>query len=202
MGLSQGNSAPSSPVRAGAEVAAASDEDDSSDAIEGNERQPRASVSSPEAVDWGLLGPQDTRAETDWEDPELAADDVDLYVDAWGRHIAWDGVRPQLQAMLDGMSDVMSIPAIPLLQAHEMVRILCGSSTVHWTLQDLEEHVKARPPYFTSSSVVKNVRELMMEMSQPQRRAFLQFATGSPILPPGGLAALDPPLTVGAKELP
>jgi len=42
----------------------------------------------------------------------------------------------------------------------------------------------------------------MLSMKQAERRAFLQFVTGSPTLPAGGLASLEPPLTVAPKQLP
>jgi len=84
----------------------------------------------------------------DLDDPDVTTDDIDLYVDAWGRHIAWDGVRPQLRAMLDGMSDCMDLRTAGMLQPQEMVRTLCGTSTVAWTEEELEAHVQARPPYF------------------------------------------------------
>jgi E3 ubiquitin-protein ligase TRIP12 len=42
--------------------------------------------------------------------------------------------------------------------------------------------------------------EVIQEFEGHQRRAFLQFITGSPRLPPGGLAALNPKLTVVRKQ--
>lgn len=41
--------------------------------------------------------------------------------------------------------------------------------------------------------------EIIQEFGCDERRAFLQFITGSPRLPPGGLAALNPNLTVVRK---
>lgn len=41
--------------------------------------------------------------------------------------------------------------------------------------------------------------EILQELESTQRRAFLQFVTGSPRLPPGGLASLNPKLTVVRK---
>ncbi|KAJ1628588.1 hypothetical protein T492DRAFT_874926 [Pavlovales sp. CCMP2436] len=39
-------------------------------------------------------------------------------------------------------------------------------------------------------------------MDQPERRAFVQFTTGCPHLPPTGLAALNPMLSVSLKHCP
>lgn len=41
--------------------------------------------------------------------------------------------------------------------------------------------------------------EVLQELESAQRRAFLQFVTGSPRLPCGGLASLNPKLTVVCK---
>jgi len=41
---------------------------------------------------------------------------------------------------------------------------------------------------------------VLLEMSGPERKNFLQFATGCSSLPPGGLANLNPRLTVVRKE--
>eukprot|EP00302_Diacronema_sp_CCMP2436_P051033 CAMPEP_0180083600 /NCGR_PEP_ID=MMETSP0985-20121206/19421_1 /TAXON_ID=483367 /ORGANISM="non described non described, Strain CCMP 2436" /LENGTH=106 /DNA_ID=CAMNT_0022017219 /DNA_START=619 /DNA_END=934 /DNA_ORIENTATION=- len=43
---------------------------------------------------------------------------------------------------------------------------------------------------------------LQLEMDQPERRAFVQFTTGCPHLPPTGLAALNPMLSVSLKHCP
>ena len=41
--------------------------------------------------------------------------------------------------------------------------------------------------------------EIIREFDHEQRRAFLQFVTGAPRLPPGGLASLNPKLTIVRK---
>jgi len=43
--------------------------------------------------------------------------------------------------------------------------------------------------------------EIIREFGHEQRRAFLQFVTGAPRLPPGGLASLSPILTVVRKVI-
>lgn len=41
--------------------------------------------------------------------------------------------------------------------------------------------------------------EIVREFDHEQWRAFLQFVTGAPRLPPGGLASLNPKLTIVRK---
>jgi hypothetical protein len=44
--------------------------------------------------------------------------------------------------------------------------------------------------------------DIMSELTPDEQRAFLRFVTGAPRLPPGGLAALNPKLTIVRKVCP
>jgi len=73
-------------------------------------------------------------------DVMLVSDDVDLFVDAWGRYIAWDGIRPQLLALIDGMEDVCVAPhlVVGALMPHESTQLVCGGSRIEWTEEELD----------------------------------------------------------------
>ena len=47
---------------------------------------------------------------------------------------------------------------------------------------------------------VRNLLEVLSELEPQDQRRFLRFVTGCPRLPPGGLAALQPRLTVVRKQ--
>lgn len=93
---------------------------------------------------------------------------------------------------------------------------------------ELLEHIKFDHGYTVSSSPIENVStnvlvtfgvksphfrkfqianicfnfqllEIMLEFDLEQQRAFLQFVTGAPRLPTGGLASLNPKLTIVRK---
>jgi E3 ubiquitin-protein ligase TRIP12 len=49
------------------------------------------------------------------------------------------------------------------------------------------------------SSGVLQLLEIMVEFTPEQQHAFCQFVTGAPRLPSGGLAALNPKLTIVTK---
>lgn len=60
--------------------------------------------------------------------------------------------------------------------------------------------------YMLKSDLVKmcclfslQLLEIMGEFTSEQQRAFCQFVTGAPRLPPGGLAVLNPKLTIVRK---
>jgi len=54
--------------------------------------------------------------------------------------------------------------------------------------------------YTSSSPPLIHLREVLCELDAADRRCFLRFVTGSPRLPPGGLAALSPRLTIVRKH--
>lgn len=49
--------------------------------------------------------------------------------------------------------------------------------------------------------ILVKLLEIMGEFTPEQQHAFCQFVTGAPRLPPGGLAALNPKLTIVRKVL-
>lgn len=55
--------------------------------------------------------------------------------------------------------------------------------------------------YSVDSPALRNLVEVLVEMTLQQRQDFLQFCTGQPHLPPGGLDALRPPLRVNLKDV-
>jgi E3 ubiquitin-protein ligase TRIP12 len=54
--------------------------------------------------------------------------------------------------------------------------------------------------YTASSPPVQALLSVLSELSGEQQRRFLSFVTGAPRLPPGGLAKLQPRLTIVCKH--
>ena len=68
--------------------------------------------------------------------------------------------------------------------------MFCGSgSTECWDLKVLLESTRCDHGYNFNSRAVKWLFELMIHFDLDEQRAFLQFVTGSPRLPVGGLYA-------------
>ncbi|GJY30129.1 ABC transporter C family member 2-like protein [Tanacetum coccineum] len=63
----------------------------------------------------------------------------------------------------------------------------------------LVEHIKFDHGYTSKSPAVVNLLKILEEFNPEQQRAFCQFVTGAPRLPPGGLAMLNPKLTIVRK---
>ncbi|RHN48427.1 putative aminoacyltransferase, E1 ubiquitin-activating enzyme [Medicago truncatula] len=118
------------------------------------------------------------------------------------------GISCQLQAFRLGFNQVFPIEHLRVFSEEELELILCGEPN-SWTFNDLLKHFKFDHGYTARSPPIMNVSmtimlysvllEILQEFNNEERRAFVQFVTRSPRLPPGGLASLDPKLTVVQK---
>ncbi|KAJ9181624.1 hypothetical protein P3X46_009736 [Hevea brasiliensis] len=120
---------------------------------------------------------------------------VSLVVDA----TIYAGISGQVEAFKSGFNKVFPIKHLQIFIEEELERLLCGERDF-WAFNELLDHIKFDHGYAASSPPITNLLEIMREFSQEQRRAFLQFVTGAPRLPPGGLASLNPKLTIVRKH--
>ncbi|XP_076921523.1 E3 ubiquitin-protein ligase UPL3-like [Bidens hawaiensis] len=77
--------------------------------------------------------------------------------------------------------------------------MLCGHKEL-WEADKLVENIKFDHGYTSRSPAIVNLLEIMGEFNPVQQRAFCRFVTGAPRLPPGGLAVLNPKLTIVRKH--
>ncbi|KAJ1387674.1 HECT, E3 ligase catalytic domain [Sesbania bispinosa] len=122
-------------------------------------------------------------------------DYVSLIVDATVR----SGISRQVEAFKSGFNQVFPIDHLQIFNEEELERILCGEHD-SWAIIELADHIKFDHGYTASSPPIVNLLEIIREFDHDQRRAFLQFVTGTPRLPPGGLASLNPKLTIVRKH--
>ncbi|KAI5054672.1 hypothetical protein GOP47_0029817 [Adiantum capillus-veneris] len=127
-------------------------------------------------------------------DSENLEEYITLVVDASVR----TGILPQLDAFRAGFNQVFPISTLQIFNEEELSYMLCGHCDL-WQPETLVEHLRFDHGYNASSLPVKYLLEIMGEFSAEQQRAFLQFVTGAPQLPCGGLAALRPKLTIVRK---
>ncbi|XP_073012311.1 E3 ubiquitin-protein ligase UPL3-like isoform X2 [Typha latifolia] len=121
---------------------------------------------------------------------------ISLVVDATVR----TGVMRQIQAFKAGFNQVFDISSLQIFSPHELDSLLCGPEGL-WEPGSFVEHIKFDHGYTAESPAIVNLLEILGNFTLYQQRAFCQFVTGAPRFPPGGLAALDPKLTV-VKKLP
>ncbi|KAK1312168.1 E3 ubiquitin-protein ligase UPL4 [Acorus calamus] len=120
---------------------------------------------------------------------------VSLIVDASLK----SGIYRQLEAFRSGLNQVFPLKTLKIFNEDEFDQLLCGEQD-NWHTVDLQEQLKFDHGYTASSPAVINLLEIIQEFTCHQRRAFLQFVTGAPRLPPGGLAALTPQMTIVRKH--
>ncbi|CAN6481260.1 unnamed protein product [Victoria cruziana] len=109
------------------------------------------------------------------------------------------GIMRQLEAFRAGFSQVFDISSLQIFSPNELDCLLCGRREL-WKAESLVDHIKFDHGYTAKSPAIINFLEIMGEFTPEQQRAFCQFVTGAPRLPPGGLAVLNPKLTIVRKH--
>ncbi|KAF6134782.1 hypothetical protein GIB67_002183 [Kingdonia uniflora] len=109
------------------------------------------------------------------------------------------GIFRQVEAFKSGFNQVFPITNLQIFTEAELERLLCGEQDA-WTPRELLEHINFDHGYTSSSPPIINLLKIIEDFDCDHRRAFLQFVTGAPRLPRGGLAALNPKLTVVRKH--
>ncbi|KAL8242366.1 hypothetical protein R6Q59_012668 [Mikania micrantha] len=120
---------------------------------------------------------------------------ISLVVDATVK----TGIARQMEAFRAGFNQVFDICTLQIFSPIELDYLLCGHGEL-WEVDTLVEHIKFDHGYTSKSPAVVNLLEIMGEFNPEQQRAFCQFVTGAPRLPPGGLAVLNPKLTIVRKH--
>ncbi|KAL5561195.1 hypothetical protein UlMin_030942 [Ulmus minor] len=109
------------------------------------------------------------------------------------------GLIRQIEAFRAGFNQVFDISSLQIFTPNELDYLLCGRREM-WEADTLVDHIKFDHGYTAKSPAILNLLEIMGEFTPEQQRAFCQFVTGAPRLPPGGLAVLNPKLTIVRKH--
>ncbi|RDI85986.1 hypothetical protein Vi05172_g4008 [Venturia inaequalis] len=128
----------------------------------------------------------------------VTIDNVASYVEKVLDFTLGVGVRPQVDAFRAGFSQVFPYTALQAFTPDELV-MLFGRVEEDWTLETLMDSIKADHGFNLDSRSIRNLLQVMSELSDQERRDFLQFVSGSPKLPIGGFKALTPMFTVVCK---
>jgi len=126
------------------------------------------------------------------------------YINGMIKFVLLDGTRHQFEAVREGFREVCSWSLKELPLTPQELSILIQGSGVEEELdfspENLVKHVQTRksvdgtPPTLPRS--ISMLFEVLHSFSKTEQRAFIQFVTGSPSLPAGGLAALRPPIAI------
>ncbi|KAL9596591.1 MAG: hypothetical protein Q9179_004563 [Wetmoreana sp. 5 TL-2023] len=128
----------------------------------------------------------------------VTIDNVGDYVEKVVDMTLGSGVQRQVDAFRTGFSQVFPYTALKAFTPSELV-MLFGRVEEDWSIETLLDSIKADHGFNMDSRSVRNLLQVMSELTLPQRRDFLQFVTGSPKLPIGGFKNLTPMFTVVCK---
>ncbi|GFP97438.1 E3 ubiquitin-protein ligase upl3 [Phtheirospermum japonicum] len=108
------------------------------------------------------------------------------------------GIAQQINVFRHGFDQVFDSSVLQIFTPIELEYFLCGEAE-KWTFEVLMQSITFGYGYTETSPAAINLIEVLCEFSPKHKRAFLQFVTGAPRLPPGGLRALNPQLTLALK---
>ena len=131
-------------------------------------------------------------------------DNVGEYIDAVIDYTLSKGVHKQLESFKKGFSAVFPYSSLSAFTPDELVNLF-GRVEEDWSIESklrfemssnlvetdastaLTDSIKVNHGYNLDSQTVRNLLQAMTEMDLATRRNFLQFITGSPKLPIGGM---------------
>ncbi|KAH7881773.1 hypothetical protein F5I97DRAFT_1945577 [Phlebopus sp. FC_14] len=149
------------------------------------------------ALDFTLPG-YDIELRSGGRNIPVTSENVEQYIHEVLDAIIGTGAQPQAKAFREGFSKVFPITDLRSFSADELV-MLFGNSDEDWSVETLNEAIKADHGFNGESRSIRDLIDLMSEFDVSTRRDYLQFITGSPKLPIGGFRGLNPPLTVVRK---
>jgi E3 ubiquitin-protein ligase TRIP12 len=103
------------------------------------------------------------------------------------------------QRFIDGFSTIFQTGIWHVLNANEFRRMITGED-IELTMSDLVNYVEISHGYSEKSKQIQMLFELIVELTNDEKRMFLKFITGSERLPIGGLSALQPRLSVARRS--
>ena len=135
---------------------------------------------------------------------EVNLENLQEYIDLVMHYLFHETIKIQVQAFRKGFNSVFPVETLNSFSTQiELEDMICGVSrnNEEWTnAQRLADNIAPSYGYHSKSSEFLNFIRFMTELTFDDRRKFLKFVTGSPRLPNGGFASLDPKLTVVLKK--
>lgn len=132
-------------------------------------------------------------------DVAVSAVNLREYVDAVIDACVGSGVATYFESVRSGLEEVLPLARLKMFTEGELDALICGQGE-QWSPEMLVEAIHFDHGYSAQSPPIRNFCEILSSFSSDQQRAFMRFVTGAPRLPPGGLAALQPRLTVVCKQ--
>ncbi|KAG9400417.1 Ubiquitin-protein ligase [Aphanomyces cochlioides] len=110
-------------------------------------------------------------------------------------------VHDQVDAFRRGFAAIVPLNILTMLSAADWSLLLADSTRHLWPggAVEIKTYMVCDHGYTQDSQAISWLVDILVELTPEEQRLFVQFVTGSHRLPLGGLAKLDPPLTVVRK---
>jgi len=135
---------------------------------------------------------------------DLNLHNLQEYIDLVMHFTFHESIKIQLQAFRKGFNLIFPLETLkPFSTANELEEMICGvqRNDEDWqNIARLKESVVPAHGYYQDSKEYLEFLRFMSELDYEERRKFLKFVTGSPRLPNGGFAVLEPKLTLVHKK--
>ncbi|XP_074599417.1 E3 ubiquitin-protein ligase ctrip isoform X2 [Brevipalpus obovatus] len=133
------------------------------------------------------------------KDLSVTSENIDEYLRLLVHWTMVEGVSRQMEAFKEGFESVLSLSQLQIFYPEELEQLFCGSGHQPWDIKTLIDCCHPDHGYTYDSKAIKFLFEVLSDFNPEDQRKFLQFVTGSPRLPVGGLKSLTPPLTIVRK---
>lgn len=114
--------------------------------------------------------------------------------------LAGDFMRSKVKRFLKSFSTNLYYSTLQLFSPDEIVKVITGED-VKITDDDLKNYVNLEHGYDSNSKEIQDLFSIILEMTSDEKSLFVRFVTGCNKLPIGGLAALQPHLTIAKRVI-
>eukprot|EP01018_Ginkgo_biloba_P013294 Gb_21912 [translate_table: standard] len=149
-------------------------------------------------LDFTLPGHPDYELKPDGSNISVDMDNLEEYISLIVDVTTKTGIRTQMKVFLAAFDKALPIEHLQMFDEHELDSIISGVSHHSWTVEQLADDIVLNQ-FTRDDTTIVNLFEAMVKFTPEEQRKFLQFVTGSPRLPIGGLTALNPRLAVVKK---
>jgi len=150
-------------------------------------------------LDFTLPGFPQVELRKGGKDTAVTLDNIEQYLGLLCHWTLVEGVSRQMESFREGFEAVLPLSHLSLFYPEELEQLFCGSGNSWWDVRTLMDCCHADHGYTLDSRAIKLLFEVLCSYNTEEQRKFLQFVTGSPRLPVGGLKSLSPPLTIVRK---
>jgi len=136
------------------------------------------------------------------ESIDLTIDNLEEFIELTAQLYLSKGIESQIKAFKEGFEYFLPIDNVKLFSPEELDLLICGTpeDIISWTPNEIIENSKFEGGYSSSSKTVIYLANVLVSFNIEQRRRFLQFLTGCPRLPVGGIKSLRPKLTIQLRK--